>query len=216
VVCAGRKVAERANCAVELIHHTRKSNGAETTVEDARGGSALHGAVRSMRALNIMTEDEAARAGVENRRAFFRVDHGKSNLSPPGHVADWYALEPIDIGNATATRPSDTVGVATRWQWPDAMSGVSVSTLDAVCALVDAANPPFRPNIQAGELWVGEAVARTMDLNSSILSERAKINAVLANWFKSGALRKVENAWRDSARRFRPIVRSATFTHPVT
>jgi len=31
------KIADRTNTAIELVHHTRKTNGAETTVEDARG-----------------------------------------------------------------------------------------------------------------------------------------------------------------------------------
>ena len=34
-------IAEDANCAIELVHHTRKTGGAEITAEDARGGSAI-------------------------------------------------------------------------------------------------------------------------------------------------------------------------------
>lgn len=67
-------IANVTGCAVELVHHSRKTGGAEITVEDGRGGSALLAKARSARVLNGMSEDEAARSGVEKRRSFFRVD----------------------------------------------------------------------------------------------------------------------------------------------
>ena len=59
------RIAEKANCAVELVHHVRKTNGAEITAEDGRGASALIAAARSVRVLNPMSKEEAASAGVE-------------------------------------------------------------------------------------------------------------------------------------------------------
>ena len=41
-----------AEIADELVHHARKTNGAEITVDDGRGGSALLAKVRSARVLN--------------------------------------------------------------------------------------------------------------------------------------------------------------------
>ena len=57
-------IADVTNTAIDLAHHTRKTGGAEVTVEDGRGAVALLNAVRSARVLNMMTEDEAAKAGV--------------------------------------------------------------------------------------------------------------------------------------------------------
>ena len=86
-------IADETNTAIDLVHHTRKTYGAEVTVEDGRGASALVFASRSARALNIMTKEEAAKAGAENNRLFFREENGKANLSPPIEKATWFKLE---------------------------------------------------------------------------------------------------------------------------
>ena len=118
--------------AIELVHHARKTGGAEITVEDGRGASALLAKVRSARTLNGMSEDEAARAGVERRRSFFRVDAGKANLAPPADQADWHRLVSVDLGNG------DNVVVVTQWTWPNAFDGVSVHDLRKVQSAVAA------------------------------------------------------------------------------
>jgi RecA-family ATPase len=55
------RIAGEANCAIELVHHTRKTGGAEITAEDGRGASAMSAAARSVRVLNPMSKDEAAK-----------------------------------------------------------------------------------------------------------------------------------------------------------
>ena len=69
--------------ASSIIHHPRKTNGAEVTVEDSRGAIALVAAARSARVLNQMSEDEARNAGIAvgKRRAYFRSDIGVPNLA---------------------------------------------------------------------------------------------------------------------------------------
>jgi AAA domain len=52
------RVADAANCAVELVHHIRKGEQ-EVTAESARGGSAFIDAARVVRTVNRMTEDQA-------------------------------------------------------------------------------------------------------------------------------------------------------------
>jgi hypothetical protein len=51
-------VADRGNCAVHLVHHTRKLGGAETevTAESSRGAKALTDACRVVRAINRMSD----------------------------------------------------------------------------------------------------------------------------------------------------------------
>ncbi len=107
VAATWAEIADVTGCAIELVHHARKTNGAEITVDDGRGGSALLAKVRSARTLNGMTDNEAARAGVENRRAYLRVQNGKANLAPPAGAAEWYRLESFDLGNGGDGRPSD-------------------------------------------------------------------------------------------------------------
>src|SRR5215831_12061151 len=54
-------IANDTDTAVELAHHTRKrANGHEEyTAADARGTSAIHDAVRTMRVTNPMSKEEA-------------------------------------------------------------------------------------------------------------------------------------------------------------
>ena len=50
------RLADRCNCAIELVHHTRKTNGDEATTESGRGASALLAAARSGRVLIVSRE----------------------------------------------------------------------------------------------------------------------------------------------------------------
>ena len=122
-------IADITNTAIDLAHHTRKTGGAEVTVEDGRGASALLNAVRPARVLNVMTEDEATKAGiVDGRRRYFKVADGKNNLALPPDKLDWFRSESIFLGNGDPDDPDDNgddMGVVTAWEWPDPMEGVT-------------------------------------------------------------------------------------------
>jgi RecA-family ATPase len=81
------RVADQTDCAVELSHHPRKSNGAEVTAEDARGASSTISGTRVKRPLNRMTPAEATQAGVQNHRLYFRIVPDTS-LAPPVDKSD--------------------------------------------------------------------------------------------------------------------------------
>jgi RecA-family ATPase len=104
-------IADICNCAVELSHHSRKTGGAEVTIEDMRGAVALVNASRSVRVLNKMTKDEAKNAFLEEATAwrYYRIDNGKANMAPPPENAQWYKLETVRLANG------DEVGAATAW-----------------------------------------------------------------------------------------------------
>src|SRR5205807_498487 len=87
-------VADQTNCAITLVAHPRKTGGAQVTAEDLRGGSSQIGAVRAARALNKMTEDEGAKAGVDDPWRHIRIDDGKGNNAPPAK-ARWVRLESV-------------------------------------------------------------------------------------------------------------------------
>ena len=183
-------IADECGCAFDLVHHVRKTNGAEVTVEDSRGAVALLAASRSARALNRMTSEEAERAGIAEPRFFFRADNGKANLAPPDKTA-WFQLRDTTLGNGDPDLPfdnGDRVGVAEPWTWPDALASVTVVDLIAVQKLVNGAK--WRENAQAVD-WVGKAVAQVMSLNLENKPDKARITGMLRTWFASGALRKV-------------------------
>jgi AAA domain len=189
VAATWAEIADVTDCSIELVHHTRKTGGAEVTTEDGRGASALLAKARSGRALNQMSKDEAAMAGVENRRNYFRVEKDKANMAPPADQADWYRLASVDLGNG------DNVGVATKWTWPDAFSDVTVSDLRAVQAAVIAGR--WHESAQAKD-WAGHAVAGVLKLDATNKAHRAKIASLLKTWIANEMFVVVEG--EDAAR----------------
>jgi hypothetical protein len=182
------RVADAANCAVHLIHHTRKSQAdAEITAESSRGAKALTDGCRSVRAINRMTTEEAERAGVDNRRLYFRAYNDKANLAPPSEASDWYRLESIDLGNG-GPGLGDQLGVATCWSWPDPFADVSVDDLRRVQAAI--AGGEWKENVQA-RAWAGYAVADVLELDPSDAAVKTKVKALLRSWISNGVL-KVE------------------------
>jgi len=193
-------IADEIGCAVELVHHARKTNGNEVSVEDGRGAVALLAAARSARVLNPMTEDEAAKANVENRRLHFRVDSGKANLAPIDK-ASWFRLASVPLGNGPRGADGDYIGVVTSWAWPDAFEDVTVADLRKVQRII--AQGRWRESVQAKD-WVGKAVAQALDLDTDNKAHRSKITTLLKTWIKNGALLVVDE--RDERREIRSYV----------
>jgi AAA domain-containing protein len=193
------KVAERANCAVELFHHPRKTNGTEVTAEDSRGGSAFISGTRVKRPLNRMTSAEARQAGVKNHRQYFRILPDTS-LAPPVEKSDWYKLVSVDLGNGPMNSSGDSVGVVAKWEWPDHLAGVTGSDFDKVAAVIRSDN--WRQHSKAKK-WVGIAVARALGL--SVESDHAKITAMLKLWTDTGSLIEVDG--HDEKRNLRKFIK---------
>ncbi|TXN27150.1 AAA family ATPase [Methylobacterium sp. WL19] len=200
VAKALNRIAERTRCAFSLVHHVRKGIGTpgNTTVEDGRGAGSLLAAARSARVLNQMTKDEAERAGVENHRAFFRVDNGKANLAPPPDRSSWFQLASVSLGNGPESFSfmdlSDQVAVVEPWEWPDTFEGISTDdlrTAQAEVAGCTAAGARFRLNVQSPD-WVGIPIARALRLDPADKSHRSKVGRMLRVWVETGMFAVVE------------------------
>ncbi|WP_296518716.1 AAA family ATPase [Rhodopseudomonas sp.] len=183
------RVADRGNCAVHLVHHTRKGEQ-EVNTESARGGKALTDACRVVRAVNRMSKEEAVRAGVENHRLYFRTVNDKANLAPPVDQSDWFRLESVHLGNGPLNGPGDSIGVVTAWKWPDPLSGVTGADFDKAAAAIRAGK--WRENSQAKD-WVGKAIAEALDLPIETKAGKAKVAAMIKVWLAAGSLVKVED-----------------------
>jgi hypothetical protein len=183
-------VAEAGNCGVELVHHVRKAGAGQTayTVEDARGGSALIGAVRSARVLNPMSQEEAEKADVAStdRRRFFRVDDGKANMAPPLERAEWRKLVGVGLGNGDPDGPEDFVGVVTPWTMPGLFDAYQVADLRRVQEAI--ADGTWAENAQA-QNWAGFAVAGVLGLDADAPGDKTRIKAMLKQWIGSKVLR---------------------------
>jgi hypothetical protein len=178
VVKAYARIAKETGCAILLVHHTRKTNGQAVDIEDARGASALVAAVRAARALNVMSEEEAADAGVKNRFLHVKISNAKANYAPRADKADWFRLANVTLPNG------DDVGVPEPWEWPDAFAGVTAA--DLLAAQRAVAGGRWREAPQAKE-WVGIPIAQALGRDLNRPAERRAVRILLKTWIANGA-----------------------------
>ncbi len=192
VVKTWARIANATGCAVELVHHSRKTGGTDVSVEDGRGASALLAAVRHARTLRTMSEPEADSLGVEraDREFYVRIDGGKANLSPPASGAVWFRLANVHLPNG------DHVQAASHWTPPDPFESVAPADLLRVQQAIQAgrgeAGDGWRANVQTGEAWVGHAIGQALGLDAGRPREAARVRELLRTWLASGALVPVE------------------------
>lgn len=107
-----REVAQKADCAVCIIHHTRKPSNASSSghagdMDSARGASSLVSAARIVSTLYNMSDKDADTYGVsdEDRKLYVRFDDAKANLALMSDEPKWYRRESVILSNG------DSVGV---------------------------------------------------------------------------------------------------------
>lgn len=206
------KIANETGCAIDLIHHARKTGGAEVTAEHARGAVALIAAARSVRVLNTMSEDEAAKAGIaESRRKYFSVEDGKANLAPPPDGKSWFKLESVELGNGesltcggkTIRAYGDQIGVVTRWEWPKPLDGISAGDILKAQRAVAESDAPCREAIQSPD-WAGHVIGPAIGIDTGTKAGRAKVSAILKIWLETGMFKVVDG--QDAKRMARKYV----------
>lgn len=225
------KIAGRTGAAIELIHHVRKLNGGEVTIEDARGASALISAARSARALARMTKAEGLKMGLDATaaRRLFRFADAQSNLALPGGEEDaWLQLVSVPLGNglvgdvgsgsAEGTRGAgaaglvegDSVGVVALWAGRPA---ADANAAEAVCeadALARIAAGEWRRDVRAGDAWAGVPVAIAYGLDLDDEEEKGRARAIVSALIKAGKLREVTRPDRHrSVRTFVEVAQTA-------
>jgi AAA domain/Bifunctional DNA primase/polymerase, N-terminal len=118
VIGVFQSVADEHGCSVEIVHHTRKGVAGQVDAvqggDDMRGSSAIQGAVRSQRMVNVMPAPEAARLQIfeTDRRRYIRITNEKVNYAPSGR-GSWFRLASVELPNG------DNVGVVEPWKHPD-------------------------------------------------------------------------------------------------
>lgn len=186
VVAMLRRLAREADCSVMLVHHVRKGNGDDASIDSVRGAGALIGAARAARVVNRVTEDDALKLGVDpaDARGIFRVDDGKANLAPPAHAAVYRRMIPVEIDNG------EWIGVAVAFDMPDAFAGMSANDArrvqDAVAEAHDAGKP-FRENPRSRD-YIGIKIAELLELDITDKSVKGRVAAIYREWKKTGVL----------------------------
>ena len=205
-------IASATGSAVELVHHVRKGasgHGGEHTIDDARGAGALVAGARSARILNAMSKDQAEKAEVQNPRLYFNVTIGKANLAPPPEKAQWCQMVGVALGNGgeNVFNQGDSIGVAVKWEWPDALADVTVHDLRKVQAAIEAGR--WRESHQSDD-WVGNAVAGVLGLDPKEKASKRKILSCIKKWTATGMLVTVNG--EDDKRNKRKFVEVGTLS----
>lgn len=113
-----RYVAQQANCAIILVHHTRKlseasSEGHSGNLDSARGASSVGGVARIVFTLNPISPQDARRYNIAERdaRKYLLLEQAKANMSAPGESRRFFERYG-ELINATATDPDgESIGV---------------------------------------------------------------------------------------------------------
>jgi hypothetical protein len=187
------RIAHETGAAIHLVHHSRKSNGNETGMDDARGAVALIAAARSGRVLNVMTQEEATKTGIDGSRfRFVRIEDGKANLALRSDRADWFELVSVTLGNGTDGNldMGDAVGVPMPWRWPDPFEDVTVADLLAAQRAV-AEGGPWRASDQSPG-WAGYPIMAALGIEPDEPSSKARVKALLKTWLRTGAFVQVD------------------------
>jgi hypothetical protein len=95
------------NSACSAVHHTRKGSDIAGNMDSVRGASALVSAARIADTLTVMSEKEAKKLGLDDRKRKFyvRLDGAKSNLRPPAEDTKWFERIDVKLPN------TDSIGV---------------------------------------------------------------------------------------------------------
>jgi AAA domain len=205
-------IAEGANCAVHLWHHTKKLGGERATVEALRGAQAFIDSCRSIRILETMTTKEredllTLLPDIEEPGWYFRAFNGKRNFAPPAEQSDWYKYENIRLRNYTSEfeDDGDYVGVVTRWQYPEVeVARVSPADIEGALARVRAGGPWRKNPRSTSEPWVGVPIAEALRLDLMVPATRRSVVKLVKNLLEAGRLREVPG--RDAKRNPRNFV----------
>jgi hypothetical protein len=192
VVTTFAEIAEDANCAVELVQHTRKMGGNEVTIDDGRGAGSIVAATRVGRVLNRMAKTDGDQIDIpENQRRFYvRVDMARSSMARP-EGAKWVKLVNVGLGNfgPEPEDDEDHVQVATPWKWPDPFAGVSIEALREVQRRTS--EKPRRKDMRSPE-WIGYLIIEVLKLSRDRKADKAKAKAVFEGWLRNGMFKTID------------------------
>jgi RecA-family ATPase len=186
IVAEIRRVADETKSAIGLVHHIRKGNGEDASIDSVRGAGSLIGAARAARVVNRMSADDAAKLGIDEAeaRSIFRVDDGKANLAPPANAAVYRKMEGVKIDNG------EWIGVCLPYTLPDAFDGISAKDAKAAQRIVADAHTNDEPlrESQQSKKWVGVPIADMLGIDITETKGKAKVSSIIKTWIKTNVL----------------------------
>lgn len=195
VVAEIRKVADETNCAIGLVHHIRKGNGEDASIDSVRGAGSLIGAARAARVINKVSEEDAIKLGIAQKEAsgIFRVDDGKANLAPPASASVFRKMIGVQIDN------TEWVGVAIPFDLPDEWRGLDDAAVNHILSQLDAGIPTedgteayYSAQPQSKERWAGNLITGYCFDDMADNKNDAQAKSIIRQWLKTGLIEEFE------------------------
>jgi hypothetical protein len=220
-----KRLAAKFDCAVLIVHHTRKGGDAGDA-ESISGAAAIVNLARRAIMPVPMTEKEAPKFGVlpSDRFRYFKLVDAKSNLAPRSADSPWYQLHSVELPNPEPPiYPfGDSVQAITRVNLPLLNNAAAVAEdhkirraiLDLVHRgkTVDGQLYPYSPSLAGAEnqrALLADAMAAAASATApqqwksndlEMLTERAIKDMKAESWLITD---KVEELKPEAASRFR-------------
>ena len=198
VVAMLRKLARETDAAIHVVHHVRKGNGDDATIDSVRGAGALIGAARAARVINKVSAADAAKLGIAEieSRGLFRVDDGKANLAPPAESAVYRRMIGVKLAN------DEWVGVAVSYELPDQWAGMTERVVNDMLTLIDKGPEQgeqysMRPQDKAR--WVGKVITDYVFSDRMNAKTDAQAKTILREWHEKGLIE--ETTYRSESQR---------------
>ena len=204
-------LADKHNCAIELVHHTRKLQKAmEVSIDDARGGGSLIAAARSARILNRCTKEEGESLGVEHID-YFKIESGtKNNLARPLEKIQWYKKTSYHI--AEIGDKGEEIVVVEKYIPPATFEGFSDDKIhklyDAIknthYYLYESANATTTDT----KMSIHSFIAEKIELDITDKANLFKVKKMINTWLEQGVLKKkkIDKSKTDPASRKTGVV----------
>ena len=178
-----QSLARETECAVLLIHHSRKTlPGIKTDGLDLRGASAIHAHARIIEIVNRLPEAEAEALGLDgvDAKNVIRLENDKGNFS---ELADavCYRFDAHELPNGGISPSMHRVIESNYMDWLDA-------DMQMRCWEVVDIRTDLRTSSRAKK-WCGVVFANFFGLNHHSKPERAKIRQAVDYMLENGILR---------------------------
>jgi len=190
-----RRLARDTAASILLVHHVRKGNGDDASIDSVRGAGSLIGAARAARVINKVSEDDALKLGIDpgEARGIFRVDDGKSNLAPPAHAAVYRRMVSVEIDNG------EWIGVCTPFDLPDEWSGMTDKVVNDMLRIIefgiktdDGSEEYYSIRPQDKDRFAGKVITSYAFDNPADAKNDAQAKRIIKMWHERGLLEEFE------------------------
>jgi hypothetical protein len=213
IVAEIRRVADETKSAIGLVHHIRKGNGEDASIDSVRGAGSLIGAARAARVVNKVSEDDAMKLGVDVDKAkgIFRVDDGKANLSPPADKSTYRQMIGVKIDNG------EWIGVCVPFDLPDEWKGMTDAVVNEMLRMIelgprteDGSQEYYSIRPQDKDRFVGRVVTTFAFDDPKHMKNDGQAKRIIKTWHDKGLIEEFEyrsESQRKDRKGLRPVGR---------